>query len=68
LSEVKLEYLDPTSPELDWQALEQANAANAQVVNLDAPATATQGWSENLIQSMLSLFNLSPETGLSVPR
>jgi len=67
LSEVLLEYVDPATMQRSLsKQWNRVMIANAQLVNLDAPATATQSWSESQIQSMLSQFNLSPDTGLSV--
>lgn len=67
LSELRLDYVDPTKvPKLIDKKWTKLVVANAQIVNLDAPATGTQNWSETQIQNMLAQFSLSPDTRLSV--
>ena len=67
LSELRLDYVDPKKvPQLIDKKWTKLMVANAQLVNLDAPATGTQGWTGAQIQSMLSQFNLAPDTRLSV--
>ena len=67
LTEIRLDYVDPDKVkrlvDKKWTKL---MVANSLLVNLDAPATATQKWSEAQIQNMLKQLNLSPQTRLSV--
>jgi hypothetical protein len=67
LSELRLDYVDPTKvPLLVSKKWSPVVLANAQVVNLDAPATATGRWTEAEIRTLLSQFNLSKGASLSV--
>jgi hypothetical protein len=43
-----------------------AQIANSVDVNLDAPATGTAAWTEDEIQALLSQYNLSRTTGVSI--
>jgi len=57
LSEVKLKYIEPKA---------KSNKFKIVAVNLDAPATGVQGWTEAEIQQLLERFNLHKNTHLSV--
>jgi hypothetical protein len=65
LTEERLDYVLP-DPEPKYTQSTKLKLANAQLVNLDAPSTATQTWPESEIQTILSRFSLSPDTSLSV--
>ncbi|HEX4900998.1 MAG TPA: hypothetical protein VFV61_10725, partial [Pyrinomonadaceae bacterium] len=67
LSELRLDYVDPDKvPRIVDKKWTKLMVANSLLVNLDAPATGTQGWTEAQIQNMLSQFNLAHDTRLSV--
>lgn len=67
LSEKRLDYLDPDKvPRVIDKKWPKLLVANSLMVNLDAPATGVQSWTEAQIKNMLSQFNLSPDTRLSV--
>lgn len=67
LSERRLDYVDPEkAPRVIDKKWSKLLVANSLMVNLDAPATGIQGWTEVQIQNMLSQFNLSPDTRLGV--
>ncbi|HEY9503843.1 MAG TPA: hypothetical protein VIR01_19550, partial [Pyrinomonadaceae bacterium] len=62
LAEVKLEYLAPQFQFFGAKIL----PLNMLAVNLDAPSTAIQEWSQDEIESLLDQYNLHHTTGLSV--
>jgi hypothetical protein len=67
LTETRLDYVDPKKvPHLIDKKWTKLMVANSLMVNLDAPAAATQKWPETQIQNMLKQFSLSPDTRLSV--
>jgi hypothetical protein len=62
LSEVKLEYLAPQLQFFGAKLL----PLNAISINLDAPSTGIQEWTQKEIESLLDQYNLAHTTGLSV--
>lgn len=62
LSEVKLEYLAPQLQSFGAKLF----PVNALSINLDAPSTGLQEWSQKEIEALLDQYNLDHMTGLSV--
>lgn len=62
---VKVEDLDVRTFLARRQRMD-VRASNSLAVNIDAPATGTFTWTEKEIRQLLDLFNLAPDTPLSV--
>lgn len=62
LKELKLEYEAPQQQFFGLKFI----PLNVLTVNLDAPSTGIQEWSQSEIESLLDQYNLDHTTGLSV--